>query len=73
MGEDLDSEGFTGDEDRMDVGPDDDLALSHEGHSLMRSFVNIRDPSVRRLIVDLVVEMSRSGAFSQSSGGTGRH
>jgi hypothetical protein len=73
MGEDLDSEAFTGDDDRMDAGPNDNLALPHEGHSLMRSFVNIRDPSIRRLIVDLVVEMSGSGAFSRSSGGTGRH
>ena len=71
MGEDLDSEAFTGDDDRMDVGPHDNLALPHEGHSLMHSFVNIRNPSIRRLIVDLVVEMSGSGA--QSSGGTGRH
>ncbi len=73
MRQDWDSEAFTVMDDRIGVGPDDNLALPHEGHSLMRSFVNIRNPSIRRLIVDLVVEMSRIGAFAQGSGGTGRH
>jgi hypothetical protein len=41
--------------------------LPEEGHSLMCSFLAIASPSVRRLIVELVVEMSKLDGSVQST------
>ncbi len=69
----FDTEGITIRDDSIRIGLNDSPALAREGHSLMRSFLTIRDPSIRRLIVDMVVEMARIEGSPQISRGTGQH
>ncbi len=46
-------------EEQIRVSLTDCEPLPAEGHNLMRSFLAIRSPSARKLIVELMVEMSK--------------